>query len=235
MSYDSIINNIFNEPVSLINNKKYILIKKNNHRILNKNEDFPLQYITTINNSEIDHSNWVYLWSQKIDNIEYQLSHIENKYPLIGNSINYYIGMAENAISYVRKILNNGLNNKKVISHIRYLNTNNNNPQNIIVDYESRDIAEYIKYAFFNESLSFETIKSIFNRLDLNDDTFELIYGRLFFPTYFFDAYDNIVNNLLDESKLTTIISKTEEYEDCIDSVYELISKYKKIPRISWV
>ena len=38
-------------------------------------------------------NNWYYLWSNKIDNIEYSINHLMHKYKLLYNSIYYYIGL----------------------------------------------------------------------------------------------------------------------------------------------
>lgn len=232
--YDHIVKNIYQQLYTIINNRKYILIEKSNIRKNNFIEKIEKEYIT-LDNLEIDHSNWVYLWSRKVDNIEYQMNHIENKFPILSSSINYYIGMAETAIMYVKTSLDNTYYNEKTISHIRYLKENFNNPQNIIIDYKSRDISEYLKYIFFTEEYSYDEIQEIFTKLELDEISLRLIYGRLFFPTFYFDVYDKIINNLIDENEIINIINKSEEYEDYLEKIYIIICNKKKIPKVTWI
>lgn len=227
--------NIYQQLITNIYDKKYILIKKSNITYNNLLDYYEKNYIS-INNPIIDHSNWVYLWSKKIDNIEYQLRHIENKFLILSSSVNYYIGIAENAILYVKESLEGiDFNPLKKISHIRILENEINNPQNIIIDYESRDIAEYLKYIFFNDSYSYDEIDKIFSKFNFDELSLKLIYGRLLFPTFYFDMYDKIVTNLQEEKKIINIINRSEEYEDYLENIYSLICRHKKIPKITWL
>ena len=233
--YDQIVENIYKHLVTVVYQKKYIMTKKSR---VKKNVFMHLidNHYININNLEIDHSNWVYLWEKKIDNIEYQMSHIENKYPLLNSSIDYYIGMAENAILYIKTSLGISQNiNKKTISHIRFLDDNYNNPQNIVIDYKSRDIAEYLKYAFFKEKYSYDEINLLLNKIYLDEIAIRLIYGRLLFPTFYFDLYDKIINNQAGEKELLLVINKNVEYEDYLENIYNLLNSKKKIPKITWI
>ena len=76
------------------------------------------------------------------------------KYPLLVDSFNYFVGMAENAISYYNTILIDK-NYRYVVGHkvIKWTDTVESlyNPLNITFDYKVRDIAEFIKYNFFNQ------------------------------------------------------------------------------------
>ena len=86
------------------------------------------------------------------------------KYPLIVDSFNYFVGFAENAISYYNNI-DNLSNYRYYISHkvIRFDDTIQviYNPLNIIFDYKVRDIAEYVKNSFGYVTLSICFIFSI--------------------------------------------------------------------------
>ena len=221
---------------TIIDNKKYILIRNCNSNIIETilNTRFiSLNYMYSINRS-----NWVELWSNKIDNIEYQLTHIADKYKLIRNSIWYYIGMAETAISYISNTFNENkmyVNNYLVISHERIIDDNFNNPQNIIIDYKSRDISEYLKYIFINDEYDYREIDLFFKKLKLNKFLYQLVYGRMFFITFYFDMYDEIINNNIPENKIKKIITKTSDYEDYLKNIYNIIKKYADIQEINWV
>lgn len=242
---DKIIKNRFDDIITNIYGKDYILIKRHNNlaeklsfdAILEKNGNKIM-----INNSigKLDHSDWDVLWSAKIDYIEYQIKHIENKYPILAECIDYYIGMAENAICYFKSIFERHTRyEQKVMSHIRINDCNFNDPQNIIIDYPSRDIAEYLKYIFFNKpkfTSSTNDIKSIFNKITSGDGIeLELVYARLLFPTFFFDSCDMIINGNTNESIILSLVNRADEYEDYLKTIYDVINLQKKIPRITWI
>lgn len=241
---DEIVKNKFDSITTNIYGNDYILTKKcdnlgkkiffDNIMEKNGNKDIP---VTSI--KKIDHSSWNVLWSAKIDYIEYQIKHIENKFSLLSKYIDYYIGMAENAISYFNNIFERYPKYEfKTISHIRIINENFNDPQNIIIDYPSRDVAEYLKYMFFNEhkiSYSKNNIKSFFNKIKLNDIELELVYARLLFPTFFFDSCDMIINTNINENIILSLVNRADEYEDYIKDIYDIINLQKKMPRITWI
>ena len=45
------------------------------------------------------------MWIRKIDYFEYQISQFGKKYPIIRESFNYYVGLAENGISLLNKAM----------------------------------------------------------------------------------------------------------------------------------
>lgn len=237
-SYDQLVLNINNHLITNIYNKYYILIRRS--KAQSEVKDFfnrkknEFEFYNQINNfNYINHSNWSELWSKKIDYIEYQVHHFENKYPLIEQSINYYIGMAENAISYVAMI------NKKdeflTISHIRILDKNFNNPQNIIIDFRSRDVSEYLKYRFLKNDYNYSEIENLLVGLNFNFSSFELLYGRLLYPSFYFDLYDEIIEGEVSEQKILELVSRASEYEDYVNNIYHIIYQIKKIPRVTWL
>lgn len=238
--YDRIIPNVNNQLVTRIYNGYYILIRRTNEILdlekIIKNEKNNIIFPNSVN--KIIRSNWVYLWSRKIDYIEYQIKHLENKYHSISNSVNYYIGMAENACFYVSNIFNekeNPQNENLVISHIRILETDFNNPLNIIVDYQARDVSEYLKHLFLKNKYNYDDVKRFLIELNLSEFGYKLVYGRLLFPTFYFDMYDKIINEECEEAKILEIIKRTEEYEDYISNIYIIINDIKKIPGVTWL
>lgn len=183
----------------------------------------------------INKSNWIILWAKKIDYIEYQMFHIEGKYKSLQKSVNYYIGMCELAISYINDIggQNEAIKEELVISHRRIKCDYFNNPLNIIIDYKSRDIAEYLKYLFVKNIYDYYKIKEMLLSLRLNNISCRLIYGRMFFITFYFDLYDNILNGESEEKEIDNITNRVEEYEDYIRNIYSILNEIYKIPEIS--
>ena len=94
--YYKIIKNINNEIITVYKENYYVLLEINNSykiqskNIILNNKDY-LNYL-------INQSNWTYLWSKKND--YYESININNKY--IKETINYYIGLAENAIEFIK-------------------------------------------------------------------------------------------------------------------------------------
>jgi len=141
-----IIINRNNEAISVYNDVSYILIKI----YANINKSISLDEINYFSNSlyiENISVNYGLLWSRKIDYLEDLINENGKKYPLLVDSFNYFVGMAENAICYYNNILIDN-NYRYVLSHkcIKYGDTIEAlyNPMNIIFDYRVRDVAEYV-------------------------------------------------------------------------------------------
>lgn len=235
--YNQIVLNKYNNIFTEINGIKYIMVKKITADLSISEIIFCDDYFIQLFNHEKFNNqlNWGELWSRKIDNIEYQLHHIENKYPIIEKSIDYYIGMTESAISYINSIdLNDASLETKVITHIRIYDTDINDPQNIMVDYRSRDISEYLKYIFINDEYNYNDIRNKLYSLNFSEFSWKLVYARMFFPNFYFDRYDQIIVNKLKEESLLSVINKIEEYEVYLDNIYDIICEQKKIPKIVW-
>ena len=160
---------------------------------------------------------------------------------MILNSFSYYIGLAENAISYINRaneLYKNDLY-KVTLSHRRifYPNTKLNyfNPISFIFDLDVRDVAEYIKVMFFkNEDALLELITYL-KITKLSNYSYHMLYARLLYPSYYFDIYENIMNNNELEENLLPIIKKVEEYELFLKNSYLEISKYTEIDKIEWI
>ena len=233
-----IIVNKNNNYVSFYNNQNYILIRI----YANINKKLTLEEISFLANSlytEKLKNNWGMLWSKKIDYLEELINENGKKYPIIVNSFNYFVGMAENAISYYNDI-NIGDNYKYVISHknIRFNDTIEvlYNPLNIIFDYRARDIAEYIKNAFFlnNNNIYNELTKYIeVNGLSITD--IKLIIARLMYPSFYFEMYEDILIDNSDEIIIAPIVDKLPEYEKYLANIISFFRNYYDIPVIPWL
>ena len=62
-----------------------------------------------------------------------------------------------------------------------------------------------------------------------------LFFVRLFYPSFYFDVYEQIVENNCDEQKILDAIEKTPLYEKLIKDVYAYLSNYINIPDIEWI
>ena len=237
-NFDQIIRNINSKLMTNINGKNYLLLEKSNKKTAI--EDELLNYYKVLLPSQlyfnIDRTDWVYLWSEKIDYIEYQKIHLKGEYPLLEESINYFIGMAENAIMYVRNCFKEDNNlDDIVLSHKRIISKEFNSPINLIVDHRSRDISEYLKYLFFTNDYDYIKINQYLQKLNLNSYMYKLLYGRMLFPTFYFDKYDDIVNKNKSEKEILTILKKVEAYEDILKNIYLIINQNTAIKKVDWL
>lgn len=213
-----------------IDNKPYVLlqISKFQNRKINMNDILSYNYIS--NNkliNKLNKSNWGNLWENKLDYIEYQFSQMNKKYPLIRESINYYVGMWENAISYFNNKVS--INSRLFICHHRIsINDTLNdfyNPLNFVLDYKERDIAGYLKSEVMNkENVFFDNYFNYFNPY--------LLISRLLFPNYYFDLYEEIINGMVTEEKLNDIIDFADSYELFLKSIFLY---YRGIMPINWI
>lgn len=234
----NIILNKLNQIVTLINDKPYILLKLTNY----KNDKVFLNDINYIQNNtyniksdkELDRFDWIKMWSDKIDYYEYQISQLGKKYPILCDSLSYYIGLGENAISYLANNMKQyNIDSRVVVSHKRVRIDDGSfefyNPINFIVDSRIRDLCEYIKNSFFKNELNLFEVKSFIDKANFTNYEYILLFSRLLFPTYYFDIYDEIINNDLDERIILKITDKNIEYENLLNEIYYYIVQEKNI------
>ena len=224
--------------VSYYNNQNYVLIKiyVNVKKKISLEE---INYLANALHSQKLKINWGMLWSIKIDYLENLINENGKKYPLLVDSFNYFVGMAENAISYYNDIdINDGYN--FVISHkvIRFNDTIEAlyNPLNIIFDYLARDLAEYIKNAFFLNNYSiYQELANYMQHCPLSITDVKLIIARIMYPSFYFEMYEDILIDNQSELILVKIIDKLPEYERYLSSIINFFRNYYNIPQISWL
>ena len=227
-----------NEVITNYNGVSYILLKL----FVNVNKGITLDEISGLANFMYNDKlnvNWGILWSNKIDYLEDLINENGKKYPLIVDSFNYFVGMAENAISYFNSILI-APNYKYVISHkiIRWDDSVDvlYNPLNIIFDFRVRDIAEYIKNSFFNNNYNIFNELIVYlrkNQLSLID--VKLLISRLLYPSFYFEMYEDILIDNKEEKIILDIISRLDDYEDYLDKVISFFKLYYDIDEIEWL
>lgn len=244
-NYYQIIRNKNNSIVTNINNKEYILIKirgdyDNNITI----EDIMLNPKIQQNMyTAIKRNNWSELLQRKIDFFIYQREHIRKKYLIIDECLDYYIGMTENAISYLNATnasIRYQENRNITISHRRILKDQKYqmyNPLNLIIDHKARDISEYLKLLFINNQTTEkeELITKLITNLNFNEYDYRILMARMLYPSFFFDKYEQIVNLTHKEEEIMPIIKRIKAYEEYIKKIYETISYTIQIPKVEWI
>jgi len=232
---------IFNrngEIVSNYNNNQYILMKiyVNTKKKITLDEINYLANMWTVRNLKV---NWGMLWERKIDYLEKLINENGKKYPIITDSFNYFVGMAENAISYYNNIMIDD-NYNYVISH-KKIRFNDKaeviyNPLNIIFDYRVRDIAEYIKNAFFNDNKNIlQEIDDYVRNYPLNQTDARLLVSRLMYPSFYFEMYEDILIDNAEEKIIIKIVDRLTEYEEFLGSVIGYLNKLYGIQEIKWL
>ena len=238
-----IIINKDNSIITYYNNIPYILCKIN----ININKPITLgeiNYLSSkviITNSKITYHSWQDLWSIKMDYLEKVINENGKKYPIIVDSFNYFVGMAENAISYYNNLSNKEVdNNSLVISH-RIININATvyaiyDPVNIIIDHKARDIAEYIKYSFFSDNTNiFKELNVYFKYNYYTKDDVVMLLARVLYPSFYFNMYEDIMINSKEEKIITNITSKLDKYELYLARVFKYFNNFYNLPVPEWL
>lgn len=241
-----IILNRFGKIITNVYNMNYVLLKL----IGDIYEEYELRDIIKINKklilndnkSKLYRNSWVKLWSDKLDYFEYQIRELGKDKSVVLNSFSYYLGLGENAISYASSTIENYKPTEKdrvCLSHrrINYPNYKLNflNPLGFIFDLEVRDIASFIKSAFISGEDALSYLKEALRLNNFTIYSLQLLYARLLYPTFYFDIYEKVINNELDEEELIPIIEKSADYEIFLKKAYLEISRYAPIERVEWI
>lgn len=234
---DTFILNKDNKVLTNIQNKNYVLLRVNSI----ENDKYNLKDIIKFNNLYTSNTKiepWSTLWINKIDAFEEKISELNNDYPIIQSSFDYYIGLAENAISYINDTFIEENNFKINLNHKRIKDAYQgyvNNPLTFTFDYRVRDIAEYIKYNYFNNTINYDEIEEVILNSDLNKGELRLLVGRLLYPSYYLDTIKDIFIYEKNEEELNKYINKINDYELFLQDIYITIKRKYEIPPIEWL
>lgn len=246
-----IILNKMGQILTNINNESYILLKVNSGL---PNKTINLNDVWNFSNSSINlytqkrkynyfevlkRENLFTLWSNKNDHLEYQISQLEKKYPLIKESFNYYIGLGETAIQLISKVPTNAF--QTVIAHKR-INSKSTlfdlyNPLNLIIDSRARDVSEYFKSKFFyqDKTVVEQQIFSFFINSYFTATEFIIFFARMMYPTYYFDIYEKIISGIMPEKEIKKITSQARDYEKLLRNIYKYYKSFLQIEIIEWL
>ena len=233
--------NIFYNYISNIKGNNYILINMLNdyEKEVDFNEMIEFYNKSSLFLHNLNYTNiWDKLWVSKVDYLTIYAKNnlVDNKniMPLFY----YYIGIAETAILYIKDI------NKKYVydssidkisfchRRIFYPNIKLNfyNPFNYNVDLEVRDIAEYIKICFYNNEDYLNELEYYLKVNKLSKYSASMLFGRIIYPSYFFDYFESKDSKISKERFLDTL-----SYESFIKKTYELINSYVHIDKIDYL
>lgn len=229
---------IYNKDKSLFTNvdgKNYSLLKiKGILKYEVKFDDFkyyPINYQV---------NNWGKLWSDRLDYYEVQIRELGFNYQTVLNSYGLYSGLASNAIFYYNLSLKKfddeiivGIVHNRM-KYPMYL-IDYNNPLNFIIDYNIRDIAEYIKAYVISNGYDEKNIIILLERLNLNKLMFNLLYSRLLYPTFYFDVFDKIILEDGVDNDILFVIDKTDDYLSMLRLIYNRFNTKYDMFNINWI
>lgn len=236
---NTFIKNKKNNFITTINNKNYILLKINEY----EETEVQLRDIINFDKSIVQKSgnmreNMINNWKLRVDLIEKQVIEYNKEFPIIKKSINYFLGLAENAISYANNIKNEK-NEKIVLSHTRLRKKLNvqtiYNPLLFIMDYNSRDVSSYLKMNYVNgTNILDELEEAIFNK-EFTAFEINILYSRMLYPDYYFDEIEEIIYHRKNEEKIRTIIRNIKKYEKMLIELHIMLKKYINIEPVEWM
>lgn len=187
--------------------------------------------------NKLRRDDWYSLWIKKVDYLEYQISQIGKKFPLIIDSFSYYIGLAENAITLIQSV---SREKQPLYLNHRRINYGDDtyqlyNPFNLIIDLKMRDVCDYFKTCFFKSKNIESMILQYLYYQNFNTEELTCFFARMLFPTYYFDMYEKIIEGKLEERELLSITEKVNEYEQLLQNLYRYIQNISPFPEIEWL
>lgn len=234
------IKNKYDEFYVRNNNDNYVLLRVN----IDEKEEIDIYDVLKFNSVDImNNLNIAYpskRWEKTVDSFEKEITELNNDYPELLKVFDYYVGLAENAISYIESI-NIKEDTRLFLSHKRIKTPLNYgmlyNPLSFIYDYKTRDLAEYIKESFFFSNFDEEEIMNVIdqNLEHYTLDDIKLLYGRLLYPTYYFDLFEDILNKRKEETELKKIVSLSEQYERFLKELYKNLKLKYNVEPIEWI
>ena len=229
---NNIVLNRDNNLVTLYKNREYALIRVN----CLENEEVELENFFNLVSNE-NPIEWGKIWSNKIDYYGYQVNQRALGKESILNSFSYYIGLAENAVEYY-----NMIEKKEVLVGVQHrrlyaknYEINYYNPLNMVFDFNVRDLSEYIKFSFFYGEIKTDRLINYINKLNLNSTMMNLLFSRLLFPTYYFDAYDKVLNEENGDEEIIRIFKRAISYEKFIKDFYWFFVHTHNLLKIDWL
>ena len=241
VSLNEILLNKDNSYITEYEKKTYIVIRVcevedveiNISDIMKYNINAAKEIYTVIEVDELDSM------KKEIDNYEILVSGYSKEHFLVQNVFNYYVGLAENAVSYMSDSIKETKVHEKSINHYK-INKNLSNKNliditNISYNYKLKDISEYFRILFIYDLEWEEILSSFFGKYILNEFDYRFLYSELLYPRYFFDAIDDMINNHTDSKELEYLAKNVNEMENKLNKLFIIINRYCQIPPIWWI
>lgn len=222
------------ETFLLSKNGKYVIDYKNKKMALlmvNDAENIELDYLNIINNmikvdkNEIRKYNGYNEWEEKVDMLENKIIEYNKEYSMIMKYVNYYIGLAENAIQLIKET---DFGDNKYLGHLLpeniYEYKNYANPLLYVETMKTFDIASYFRYCFYNDKINYDELEKMKLLLDNENDKKQFL-AIIMYPREIIENIENILNEKEEEKKVNEYFLKTDRFEKFIAYVqYNIIN-----------
>ena len=243
----SLSNNLFYDGINvntfIMNNQKEFYTKKDNYfYLLMKSNSFEcVMDIDTISKFEkydslLNNFNIYYEWQKEIDNIEKELIEYNKEFVLIQKSINYFIGLGENAIELIgfyEKLIDKY--NSSIGHDISCFFDKKNtiyNPFSFIKVNRMYDIANYVKRILSISELDYSLIDKIIEKCS----EYELIYlfACIIYPSDYFYVVKKVILGEYKEDMINIFVSNIENQKKLIEYIQSKIIN-KDVKLITWI
>ena len=214
-------------------NDKYILYKEN--RYVEKITLDELKSFWDVH-SNLDSFDIINNWKIEIDYIEKNMTEYNKEYEIIKNSINYFIGMAENSIELLNLYKHIIISKNDSIGHKHFTNLDASyldNPFSFIKTNKMYDVALFFKYSFFNNNVNYNELDMIINNNDEYENAF--LFSCLLYPDYYFEMLKNILSSKEDESSINCYILKIKTYKKFLQYCQMEIKNNNIIKNLNWI
>lgn len=237
----TLVKNKVQRLITMVQNEPYVLLKAQ----IGLDSPLKLKDILFFSNTSVYQNQfnllkrdyWDTLWANKIDYFEYQVNQLGRKYPIITESFSYFVGLVENGIAMYHDFYLK--NQKLVISHSRIKNDSTlyelYNPLNFILDYQVRDVAEFFKAKFMIKDDIFPDIVEYVNKANLTKYEMVMFFIRMFYPSFYFDLYEEIMDQQKNEEEILQVIDKVPSYEFLLKRLYFYFRQFTKMPDVDWL
>lgn len=242
--YYEIILNIEGLPYIYVNQKCYCLLKSSSviHDSMSF-YDLPLTRVSVSSKfSSLIRFPWTSFWMKKLDYFEEVLEHFDKELQQLLPIFLYYMGLGENAISYIQYVLDSVSKERQdelVVSHHRidvHMSVSElYNPLNLVLDYPARDVSEYLKSLFYSNEYDFTVIEEYIHSLNFSTFGYSLLFGRMLYPSFFFDICDAVSQERAELEKILVLGERREEYQLYLKEIYYIIRKKADIEEVRWI
>lgn len=176
-------------------------------------------------------------WKDEVDVIEKEMIEYNKEYPLIQNSLDYFIGMAENSIELIYEIKNDINRLSNTIGHkVTYELYNKcilEDPFTFIRVNRMYDISNYVKYKFYKNELDYDEIDNYIN--NINEAEIIYLFSCLLYPNTYFDLVKEILLEKEEENKINIYIKRIKDYERLLEYFKDKYKSVKVIDLINWI
>ena len=110
-----------------------------------------------------------------------------------------------------------------------------NNPINFVIDYIVRDLAEYFKSYIFSDDFSINEMFGLLDKVNFNNKTFNLLYSRLMYPSFYFDVFDKVILENGKDDDVLIYVNNTYKYLNVLKSLFDRYSAKYNMFRVEWL